>query len=117
MSLRRSARRFAVSLCLAGASLGAMAFGGTSAASAAYIEGGPVNVRSCAPWNLVATPCGLVGSLRNRTTVTMIKWCDAGWVNGRYGSNRWFKVSGSGITGWVHSSYVEGQYWTPYGCS
>jgi len=119
MSLRTRTRRLITSLALASASLGAMAFGGTPVASAAYIEApnpGYAYVRSCPPMNMVATPCGIIATLAHRRGVTMTRWCDAAMATGRYPSNRWFKITAP-VTGWVHSSYVEGQNWTPWGCS
>lgn len=111
----RRARRLITTITLTGAAMSAMAFGGTAAASAAYIgsNAGYANVRTC-PY--IQPSCGIRASLRNGQGVNMVKWCDAYWVTGDYYSNRWFKINWP-VSGWVHSSYVEGQNWTPWGCT
>jgi hypothetical protein len=66
------------------------------------------NVRACA-----STTCGVYGALRSGTAVTMSCWTDNQWVIGNYNSNRWFKVSGGGLNGFIHSSFVINQTPTP----
>ncbi len=56
----------------------------------------------------------------NDTPVTMLCWIDTEWVYDRnysnYNSPRWFKVQSqrSGQIGYMHSSYVYYQVWTPH---
>lgn len=55
----------------------------------------------------------------NDRAVTMLCWTDTAWVYDRgysnYNSPRWFKVRShpTGRVGFVHSSYVYYQQWTP----
>lgn len=55
----------------------------------------------------------------NDSPVTMLCWLDTAWVYDRnysnYNSPRWFKVRSNytGRVGYVHSSYVYYQQWTP----
>jgi uncharacterized protein YraI len=55
----------------------------------------------------------IVGSLPGGASVTMHCWQDGGWATGIYSSNRWFRVSGAGLTGFVHSSFVLNQTTVP----
>lgn len=116
---RRCARRSIKTIAMMGALMSAMAFGGTAVASAAYIGSnvGYANVK-VQPY----TWAGKVATLYNGRGVNMIRWCDSQWVYrgwpnyADYDSPRWFKINWP-VTGWVHSSFVEGQNWTPWGCS
>lgn len=116
---RSATRRFVTSAALAGAVMSTAAFAAPTAASAAYIGSnvGFANVKSC-PY----TWCGQVTRLYNNQGVNMIRWCDSQWVYtgypnyADYNSPRWFKINWP-ATGWVHSSFVEGQNGVPWGCS
>lgn len=86
-------------------------------ASYVYSNSGATNVRY-SPY----LDSGIVVRLGNFTRVQMLCWTDTQWATGNYASNRWFKVrvdtTGSysvynGVTGYVHSSLVRSQTWTP----
>jgi uncharacterized protein YraI len=104
-------RRVAVRSLLTGAAVAAALATGAAPASAAgsYIgsNSGGANVRTCP-----STGCGSLGYLGNGAGVSMQCWADYQWVyppSSDYSSNRWFRVSSSVGTGFVHSSLVENQ--------
>jgi hypothetical protein len=75
--------------------------------TALYIPIAPsaANVRICP-----STACGVVGVLRTATPVSMICWQDGPVsIMGNYATPRWLKVTGGGLTGFVHSSFVVNQ--------
>lgn len=91
---------------LAGASIA-----GATAASAATVTPG-VNLRPCV--DLSRGVCAPVGSTSGTGINTIRCWRDGSTATGAYTSNRWFLVYLSdGREGYVHSSYVSGQYTTP----
>lgn len=61
----------------------------------------------------------VIENMYNDRAVTMLCWTDTDWVYSRsysnYNSPRWFKVRSqpTGRIGYVHSSYVYYQQWTP----
>ncbi|MEU9378324.1 SH3 domain-containing protein [Streptomyces sp. NPDC048255] len=88
---------------------GLIAGAGGAEAAGSYISSnsGGANVRACA-----STGCGSIGYLGNGSGVTMLCWLDNQWVyppSSNYASNRWFRVSSSVGTGYVHSSLVANQ--------
>ncbi|MCK8678412.1 MULTISPECIES: hypothetical protein [Streptomyces] len=99
-----------VATATAGLAMTALLAGaGTAEAAGSYISSnsGGANIRSCSN-----TGCSSYGYLRNGAGVSMQCWRDDQWVyppSANYASNRWFKVSSSVGTGWVHSSLVGGQ--------
>ena len=81
------------------------------AASAASVTGG-INLRPCV--DLGNPNCGSVGTTDGGNLYKMRCWRDGSWATGNYASNRWFLVSlNDGREGYVHSSFVGGQYATP----
>jgi hypothetical protein len=64
------------------------------------------------------TGCTAIARLWNNTWITMRCWVDSQWATGNYSSPRWFRVSFSGsdfyTEGFVHSSLVAYQAWTPH---
>lgn len=82
-----------------------------SAASAASVTSG-VNIRPCV--DLSRSACAPVGTT-NSTAVSALRcWRDGSVATGNYTSQRWFLVYlGDGREGYVHSSFVGGQYSTP----
>jgi hypothetical protein len=82
-----------------------------SPANAAAVTSG-VNIRPCVDLsNPVCSPVGTTIS----TTINKIRcYRDGSWATGAYASNRWFLVYlADGREGYVHSSFVSGQYPTP----
>jgi cell wall-associated NlpC family hydrolase len=91
----------------AASSLPAMASAASVGPTVLYVRLAPyaANVRTCA-----STNCGIIGGIRSGTPVSMICWQDGPVsVVGNYASPRWFKVNGAGLTGFVHSSFVNHQ--------
>jgi hypothetical protein len=87
------------------------------AAGPSYIDGpaGGAYLRNCDyPSATTSCPTNPIQPwLPNRTYVTMVCWKDAAWATGAYSSNRWFTVDTDIVTGWVHSSLVQGQISVP----
>lgn len=87
----------------------AVATAGT--ASAASVSTG-VNIRPCV--DLSRSVCASVGTTGSTTVKAIRCYRDGSWATGAYASNRWFLVYlGDGREGYVHSSFVAGQYATP----
>lgn len=71
-----------------------------------------VNLRPCV--DLSNANCAPVGSTGSAGVNKIRCWRDGSWATGSYRSNRWFLLYLSdGREGYVHSSYVGGQYATP----
>jgi hypothetical protein len=71
-----------------------------------------VNLRPCV--NLANPNCSPVGTTGTSGISKMRCWRDGSWATGYYSSNRWFLiVLNDGREGYVHSSFVGGQYATP----
>lgn len=103
-------RRAAVTLATTGA-LVASGMVLAPAASAATVTPG-VNLRPCV--DLGQAVCSPVGTTSGTGVNTIRCWRDGSWATGNYSSNRWLLVYLSdGREGYVHSSYVAGQYATP----
>jgi hypothetical protein len=108
LRLKARARKTLLSLLLIGVLLAAAA----SAAEAAYT------------WNARYSysemrngPSGghlVIANLYNPTGVSMRCWTDSSWWYGNYWSPRWFYVVAGWRGGWVHSSFVQQQNWTPH---
>lgn len=82
-----------------------------SPASAATVTSG-VNIRPCV--DLGQAVCAPLGSTNGTGINTLRCWRDGSWATGNYPSNRWFLAYLSdGREGYVHSSFVAGQYATP----
>lgn len=56
----------------------------------------------------------VIANLYNDTGVSMRCWTDSYWWYGNYNSPRWFYVIAGSRGGWVHSSFVWNQVWTPH---
>jgi hypothetical protein len=85
--------------------------GTISSASAATVTSG-VNIRPCV--NLANPVCNPVGTTSSTGVSTIRCWRDGSTATGAYTSNRWFLVYlADGREGYVHSSFVGGQYVTP----
>ncbi len=81
------------------------------AASAATVTPN-VSLRPCV--NVSNSNCAPVGTTSGSGVYKIRCWRDGSWATGRYASNRWFLLSLSdGREGYVHSSFVGGQYSTP----
>lgn len=89
----------------------AVSLGIVSPASTASVVAG-VNIRPCVDTS--RNICNPIGTTSGTAVSAMRCWRDGSWATGRYNSNRWFLVYlGDGREGYVHSSFVDGQYSTP----
>lgn len=71
-----------------------------------------VNIRPCT--NLGRSVCAPVGVTNGSGVAAMRCWRDESWATGAYSSNRWFLLYlTDGREGYVHSSFVSGQYGVP----
>lgn len=68
---------------------------------------GAAELRNCI--NTSLSGCKSFGQLPERTRVTMVCWEDGSTYTGKYETDRWFYVTGSGKSGFVHASWVIDQ--------
>ena len=74
---------------------------------------GTANYRYCTNTSLPG--CAAAGSIARSTSVTMHCWIDDSTATGAYKSPRWFYVTaGTGVRGFVHSSFVVNQSSVPH---
>lgn len=112
MPQRHHARRRAgVLILLVVAQLGALV---SVAAPAHALSVAPnVNLRPCV--DLANPNCAAVGTTGSGGIWKMRCWRDGSWATGNFNSNRWFLiVLNDQREGYVHSSFVGGQYGTPW---
>jgi hypothetical protein len=111
--LRRSLISWATGL-LAAVALATVPMAQPAEAAGPYVYSNStssVNLRNCA--YPTTRGCGVMGTLPNGTSVTMLCWWNGDWAYGNYSTNRWFKIRYNGGNALIHASLVYNQVGVP----